>query len=115
MSTVEQYLDAATRANTERAYAGATRHFEVDWGGHLPATADQVARYLAAYAGQLAHNTLKHRLAALAQWHHAHGFADPTRAPVVRKVLKGIQRSEEHTSELQSLMRISYAVFCLKK
>src|SRR3546814_7213550 len=29
-----------------------------------------------------------------------------------RKMLK---RSEEHTSELQSLMRISYAVFCLKK
>src|SRR3546814_11716341 len=30
--------------------------------------------------------------------------------------LKGIDgRSEEHTSELQSLMRISYAVFCLKK
>src|SRR3546814_6263844 len=29
-------------------------------------------------------------------------------------VLRGI-RSEEHTSELQSLMRISYAVFCLKK
>src|SRR3546814_7129606 len=27
----------------------------------------------------------------------------------------GFQRSEEHTSELQSLMRISYAVFCLKK
>src|SRR3546814_2131951 len=26
-----------------------------------------------------------------------------------------IERSEEHTSELQSLMRISYAVFCLKK
>src|SRR3546814_4364122 len=28
---------------------------------------------------------------------------------------RGILRSEEHTSELQSLMRISYAVFCLKK
>src|SRR3546814_1565172 len=27
----------------------------------------------------------------------------------------GAHRSEEHTSELQSLMRISYAVFCLKK
>src|SRR3546814_9318853 len=26
-----------------------------------------------------------------------------------------VQRSEEHTSELQSLMRIAYAVFCLKK
>src|SRR3546814_5941872 len=29
--------------------------------------------------------------------------------------LPGVDRSEEHTSELQSLMRISYAVFCLKK
>src|SRR3546814_2561045 len=28
---------------------------------------------------------------------------------------RNVQRSEEHTSELQSLMRISYAVFCLKK
>src|SRR3546814_3142057 len=33
--------------------------------------------------------------------------------PAVRKPVRG--RSEEHTSELQSLMRISYAVFCLKK
>src|SRR3546814_2865140 len=30
-------------------------------------------------------------------------------------LLNGFARSEEHTSELQSLMRISYAVFCLKK
>src|SRR3546814_2169445 len=29
--------------------------------------------------------------------------------------LAAVGRSEEHTSELQSLMRISYAVFCLKK
>src|SRR3546814_2628957 len=29
--------------------------------------------------------------------------------------LERVQRSEEHTSELQSLMRISYAVFCLNK
>src|SRR3546814_10844085 len=29
--------------------------------------------------------------------------------------VSAVQRSEEHTSELQSLMRISYAVFCLKK
>src|SRR3546814_7972341 len=31
------------------------------------------------------------------------------------EALHGPRRSEEHTSELQSLMRISYAVFCLKK
>src|SRR3546814_12331763 len=30
-------------------------------------------------------------------------------------MLNWLRRSEEHTSELQSLMRISYAVFCLKK
>src|SRR3546814_9332474 len=32
-----------------------------------------------------------------------------------RRHQKVIERSEEHTSELQSLMRISYAVFCMKK
>src|SRR3546814_2822911 len=34
--------------------------------------------------------------------------------PVLGRV-RDVRRSEEHTSELQSLMRISYAVFCLKK
>src|SRR3546814_5181668 len=38
----------------------------------------------------------------------AGGLCEILAAPAVR-------RSEEHTSELQSLMRISYAVFCLKK
>src|SRR3546814_4540613 len=38
--------------------------------------------------------------------------AQPHRCPQQRA---GLERSEEHTSELQSLMRISYAVFCLKK
>src|SRR3546814_3854240 len=38
-------------------------------------------------------------------------------APHLQGAIRGTvrQRSEEHTSELQSLMRISYAVFCLKK
>src|SRR3546814_5784512 len=35
--------------------------------------------------------------------------------PRVPLMVRDIVRSEEHTSELQSLMRISYAVFCLKK
>src|SRR3546814_2816411 len=39
--------------------------------------------------------------------------APPGRGP--RLGLRRAPRSEEHTSELQSLMRISYAVFCLKK
>src|SRR3546814_2417276 len=36
-------------------------------------------------------------------------------APRLRLADQRADRSEEHTSELQSLMRISYAVFCLKK
>src|SRR3546814_10734095 len=39
----------------------------------------------------------------------------PDMAPCDRAAFDPNQRSEEHTSELQSLMRISYAVFCLKK
>src|SRR3546814_7446343 len=59
----------------------------------------------------------------------ARGFVDPLRAPfwvhlhgaamlgwlALLIVQPTLVRSEEHTSELQSLMRISYAVFCLKK
>src|SRR3546814_8249810 len=47
---------------------------------------------------------------------HRVGLAGDEQLPDVdRADGLGIHRSEEHTSELQSLMRISYAVFCLKK
>src|SRR3546814_10494089 len=39
----------------------------------------------------------------------------PSSPPIASIAIRGPARSEEHTSELQSLMRISYAVFCLKK
>src|SRR3546814_7308002 len=42
------------------------------------------------------------------------GWAGSGSSPSPRRAEAGILRSEEHTSELQSLMRISYAVFCLK-
>lgn len=88
---IERYLEAATADNTRRAYQQAIDHFEHAWGGFLPATASAVASYLADHAETLALNTLRQRLAALAQWHHSQGFPDPTKAPVVRKVFKGIQ------------------------
>src|SRR3546814_10660419 len=54
---------------------------------------------------------------------HQDGHARRVDARRVRRLEPGLpdvhgghpQRSEEHTSELQSLMRISYAVFCLKQ
>src|SRR3546814_4679728 len=57
-------------------------------------------RHLAHAAG----NILLH----LGPHHRQRAGADPV-------IEEGGRRSEEHTSELQSLMRISYAVFCLKK
>src|SRR3546814_4485639 len=58
-------------------------------------------------------------------WRCKHGVGRSIRRRAVRNRLGGRpevhggvhapRRSEEHTSELQSLMRISYAVFCLKK
>src|SRR3546814_8270935 len=45
----------------------------------------------------------------------AGGGSDLLSRLLAPKLQESLGRSEEHTSELQSLMRISYAVFCLKK
>src|SRR3546814_1838130 len=49
------------------------------------------------------------------RWKRGHGNAPGRRLPGERAPPPRPPRSDEHTSELQSLMRISYAVFCLKK
>src|SRR3546814_7845275 len=52
-------------------------------------------------------------------WIQQNPWVDSELLPTLRNAVAGAlskePRSEEHTSELQSLMRISYAVFCLKK
>src|SRR3546814_9467385 len=64
--------------------------------------------FCVAVAGLLASTT------AYAENEAAPAAAASASAPVI-KVGSTLRRSEEHTSELQSLMRISYAVFCLRK
>lgn len=91
MNKADRYLQAGTRENTRRSYRAAVEHFEVTWGGFLPATGDGIVRYLAEYADKHTISTLKQRLAALAQWHITQGFPDPTKTPTVRQVLKGIR------------------------
>ena len=85
MKDVERYLQAGTRENTRRSYQSAVEHFEVTWGGFLPATSDSIVRYLVDYADTLSLNTLKQRLAALAQWHIRarlpRSHQDPDRTP----------------------------------
>src|SRR3546814_3296809 len=63
---------------------------------------DQIASHVSSLDARL--GELNDEVAAAAT---AHGHA--------RSAFTALDRSEEHTSELQSLMRISYAVFCLKK
>src|SRR3546814_7197326 len=48
-------------------------------------------------------------------WRFAINHPGAFQAGYMRRLFESLPRSEEHTSELQSLMRISYAVFCLKK
>src|SRR3546814_7514676 len=64
----------------------------------------------AAHAG-----TVQWRLHAALQPRAADAAGSRCLGPPEEAQLRRVDRSEEHTSELQSLMRISYAVFCLKK
>ncbi|WP_079436226.1 site-specific integrase [Zoogloea sp. LCSB751] len=118
MNRLDQYLEAAQRENTRLSYESALRHFEVEWGGFLPATTDSVARYLADYGSKLASSTLRQRLAALARWHADHGFVDPTKAPLIRQVLKGIRAlhpSQEKQAKPLELDRLQHIVDWLNR
>src|SRR3546814_2962940 len=64
-------------------------------------------RLLAAFADRLARAVVDH--------HHGDVWQFGAVLVAGDRIGQCRQRSEEHTSELQSLMRISYAVFCLKK
>ncbi|MEO0830008.1 MAG: tyrosine-type recombinase/integrase, partial [Pseudomonadota bacterium] len=85
------YLEAAQASSTRRAYLSDLRHFE-GWGGSVPALPDIVARYLADHAGHLAVSTLKRRVAAIAWAHREVEIDDPTKAPMIRKLMRGIER-----------------------
>src|SRR3546814_1162093 len=56
-----------------------------------------------------------HRLLAVMTLQHGNGLPHGGRRQGKEKAGNQQSRSEEHTSELQSLIRISYAVFCLQK
>ncbi len=98
MTRLAQYIEAAERDNTRRSYASAIWHFEIEWKGLLPSTADAVSRYLADHAATLAMNTLRQRLAALSRWHTDQGFADPT---YVDRLLK--KELEEHANDMRRM------------
>lgn len=87
---VGYYLAASQSQATRRAYAFDFSEF-LAAGGVFPATPADIARYLAS-SGHLAASTLKRRLASLADAHISGGHPDPTKDPLIRKLLKGIAR-----------------------
>lgn len=89
---VRQYLDACWADATKRAYAADVRDFRA-WGGEVPASAESLAQYLADRASRLSPATLARRLAGIGAAHSAAGFRDPTKSPLVNRVLKGIRRT----------------------
>src|SRR3546814_4462377 len=97
--------DSAGRSLGERPDAGEGSLRGRDWRGALAQFVAETDRVLDLLSGFMAdvrglddNATLSFLHDTVSDRHHA-----------------VIARSEEHTSELQSLMRISYAVFCLKK
>src|SRR3546814_2443849 len=90
---------------------------EVQPEAHMRAAAEGHPRIFVPLArdfGRKAHRVELFGLRPMLRHHMRIGGADADRG-ARRNAITAIFRSEEHTSELQSLMRISYAVFCLKK
>jgi integrase len=92
---VSRYLLAARAQNTRKAYSADLRDFEA-WGGSIPSRPDEIACYIAARAQTLSPSTLRRRLAGLATLHHDKGAPDPTKDPLVCRVMRGIERTHGH-------------------
>src|SRR3546814_7671379 len=92
-----------TVRSREMVFAGGMAVFP---GGRVDPADYELAQQ---FAGQMEADEAAHQIAAIRETLEETGLGIGLKGAV------NAQRSEEHTSELQSLMRISYAVFCLKK
>src|SRR3546814_1125850 len=101
---------ALAEAEGERVLSEALERFDILDARCVHRTGDLVIGDIAVWVGV----TAAHRDAAFAACRH---IIDEVKArvPIWKRERYAEGRSEEHTSELQSLMRISYAVFCLTK
>jgi integrase len=90
---VKRYLKSSLAQNTRNAYARDLDRFKKA-GGRIPATAEQVARYLARAAEKLKPSTLARQIAAISYAHEERGLQSPTKSALVRRTLRGIRRSK---------------------
>ena len=101
-------IDAGTNANTEDTYKYAIRHFQLKFGCVLPCNEDDVVRFLATFAEELAVKTLQVRLAALSDWHLKQGFTDPTKANRVLVTMRGIRKKYSKPSNQAKAVSLTY-------
>ncbi|AXI42083.1 site-specific integrase [Sulfitobacter sp. SK011] len=92
-AAVDHYVRESISENTRRAYRFDLAHFK-SWGGNLPASADDVARYLAENAEILTPATLARRIATISKVHSANSWPNPCRSELVRTTLQGIRRAK---------------------
>src|SRR3546814_1523491 len=85
------------------------------WCGDLPSLRSAQVRAVFHQPAQRCRRADRSGRASLAAVPQVEGERLYQLCPADRRIKPDLRRSEEHTSELQSLMRISYAVFCLKK
>ena len=88
---VSQYISASIADATRRAYRTDLADY-MQWGGAVPATPETIAAYLADRADTLSPVTLARRLVAIGRAHASQGMPDPTKADLVRVVLRGVKR-----------------------
>ena len=89
---VSEFARNAISENTRAAYESDIRHFQ-SWGGHLPATAQMIARYIADHAEQLAIATITRRIATFSKAHEMLGVENPCASALVKATLRGLRRT----------------------
>lgn len=90
-SSINELIHAAISDNSRIAYQSDLKHFTA-WGGTVPCQPDDVARYLATYAGQLSNATLNRRLVSISKAHTSQCMPSPTKSDLVKAIMRGLRR-----------------------
>lgn len=90
--SISRYISASIADTTRKAYRTDLADF-VRWGGSIPCSPEMIAAYLIDRADNLSPVTLARRLVAIGRAHASQQLTDPTKADIVRSVLRGIKRT----------------------
>src|SRR3546814_4470741 len=105
----------STRTDTLFPYTTLFRSRRLLSFDQVPTILDDIWLPGAVFKGLTAESLARYRGPLYALFESEFGVSMVRADEKIKAVAASADRSEEHTSELQSLMRISYAVFCLKK